>query len=60
MKKTPEELMLLGMLSQMPQEQQDQVKAAKQAIMAIVDKAGDLGFVALSLAGAELAAKCGA
>lgn len=59
MKKTPEELMLLGMLSRMPQEQQDQVKAVKQEIMAIVDKAGDMGFVAFSLAGAELAAKCG-
>ena len=60
MKKTPEELMLLGMLSMMPQEQQDQVKKAKQEILDIVEEAGDLGYVALSLAGSELTAKCSA
>lgn len=50
-------LMIRGAIASFTEDQQAQVKAAKAEIEAIMEKYGEVGQIAISLVGAELAAK---
>lgn len=49
-----ERLMLLGAISQMPQEDQDAIKAYADQFRAILEEGGDSASVALALVGIEV------
>lgn len=50
-------LMIKGVISELPQEQQDKINAIATTFRNVIAANGDLGAVALALVGAELAAE---
>lgn len=48
-------LLLRGLVTQMPPEDQEKVKEAETRFRAILDETGDVGIIALSLIGADMA-----
>lgn len=51
----PELLMLKGLVSEMPEDQQKAVANAKEAIKQLIEQHGEPGFIALCLLSLELA-----